>query len=506
MQYANKIYNIENVTNAVFNILGKSVEHKKLVDEIEELEKDVLYIVDIQRKLEKSKKLNEAKNQLEQFKIDVIRLAEAFTKTKINTERIQIAKEQFENGAFFEANANLTEADLKNNQKLLLQKKSEDQNELSRQLQINAEEWLMKARLTALNYGLIDRFAAAKRYFECALLSYQDANNLLEYAVFLEENLQYTDAHTAINKAQAFDDKYILKIDSIDSQIIRTRIYYLKGRLECALEVYSEAISSYEKSLALNQKLLELIPQDAKKLRIKILNGFCALYFKTKNYKLSITYASEAMTIYEEMKNSSNEMKVEYAKAAKFVGLSIGKKGKIEGWSWFKKFRSNNTIVNFMDKSIAIFNELALLNPDKYLTEVIEGLEYKGRYARIKGNISEAQTTFIKAIELSREQSVKNPKIYLPLLSWSLQVYGELLNNTLGKYREASKCAEESLQITEELSKDNPEAYLYALATNQKNFAVTLESLGELDKAWSYHKKSNENFKTLRSKNPKLYS
>lgn len=47
--------------------------------------------------------------------------------------------------------------------------------------------------------------------------------------------------------------------------------------------------------------------------------------------------------------------------------------------------------------------------------------------------------------------------------------------------------------------------YLYVLATRQRNFGITLDSLKQKEKALAYLKKSYENFSILRSKNLKLY-
>lgn len=503
MQFADKIYNIENINTAIFNILGKSVEYKNLLDKIEYLEQDMLYTVEGDWKIEKSKKLNEKKEELKQFKIEVIRLAEAFTKIEINTERIQIAKSQFENGCFFDANETLKEEDLKTSQELLLKRKSEEEAKLNRQLEINSEEWLIKARLTALNYDVRDRYKLAKHFFESALLSYQSPKNFFEYAIFLEENLQYNDAYSIVNKAENLFKNSNTESNESEYKTLYIKVLYLKGKLENALGMYSQAEYSYKSSLTLNKELSDKDYLDSRKQQIKILNGLSALYLKVKEFESTISYSNQAILIYKEKPDDLLEIKAEYGIANDLLAsaLACANRRNVE-IPWHEKYKIGKQIEKLKDVYLTIFDELSKINPDKYSTEVIKGLEYKARYARTEGKNDEAKKYFLKGIELAQKQSNKNPEIYLPILSRSLEAYAEFQSNIFKNYSEAKCYMEQALKITEDLYKVNPEAYLYVLATQQINLAAVTE--GD-DIAFALISKAHDNFKILQDKNPELY-
>jgi len=90
-----------------FQKLNKEVERKK---EQFETESDDI------RKLHLSEELNNLYKVEKEFKIDVLRLADVFTKLDIRTKRLAKAKELFNQGRFKEADEILNEVELSNDQ------------------------------------------------------------------------------------------------------------------------------------------------------------------------------------------------------------------------------------------------------------------------------------------------------------------------------------------------------------------------------------------------------
>lgn len=147
--------------------------------------------------LQLSGEQNEVKEKLEALKAAVIKLAEDFLRIPLNTERLRLARQYFEQGQFAEARAILgAEAmtselgALKQEQESLKQKIAE--NEL--RLRDKANEFLILARLTAVDFSLPDRFEKTKEYFEQSLSAAHNEENVFAYAYFLQEHNQFKDS------------------------------------------------------------------------------------------------------------------------------------------------------------------------------------------------------------------------------------------------------------------------------------------------------------------------
>lgn len=189
--------NITDVTihgdHAIINTgnIYKSADYLKLQNELKDIEDSVkespenLHL----RKLQE-KKLKE----IDDFKRDVLKLAEDFNKIPINTKRLRLAKQYFDTGDYQSARTILDAELMSQDQGALLDKKKRldtEQAELGGQLNNNANEFLLKAKLTAIDYSLPDRIAQTSGFFEKALQSAGTPDNLFAYAYFLQDNNQF---------------------------------------------------------------------------------------------------------------------------------------------------------------------------------------------------------------------------------------------------------------------------------------------------------------------------
>ena len=109
---------------SVDKIIIGSLDYQKLVEEIEDKKESLEDVPDSkpERRLKISQKIQVLEKQLEQFKQDVIRLYEIFTKIEINTERLKQAKEHFEKVEFREADAILKAEEMTDDLNKLIEK------------------------------------------------------------------------------------------------------------------------------------------------------------------------------------------------------------------------------------------------------------------------------------------------------------------------------------------------------------------------------------------------
>ena len=177
--------------NFTQNIYVQSVDYQRLVEQIRETQESLEDASKPERRLKLAGRLQELKEQLEEFKSNVFKLYETFTKIEINTERLRQAKAHFDRGEFREADAVLKAEEMTED----LDKLIERDRQLDRQRenvrdsreQI-ANEFLIKARLWSTFYDQPNRLEQTCEYFEEALRAARTGGNLFEYAYFLNEH------------------------------------------------------------------------------------------------------------------------------------------------------------------------------------------------------------------------------------------------------------------------------------------------------------------------------
>ena len=96
------------IHDSEFNIfIGKNYQYNELLDQLRTQEKLLTLTPETEEaeRLGISRKIVQLKSFIDQFKRDVLGLAEQFNRIPINTERLQRAKEFFDKGDFAEARA-----------------------------------------------------------------------------------------------------------------------------------------------------------------------------------------------------------------------------------------------------------------------------------------------------------------------------------------------------------------------------------------------------------------
>jgi len=141
-----------NITHEYHAVFEKSSDYKDL---LAAYKTSLKYLEKLPNDLEIQQEVRINKNNLEQFKRDVIKLAEDFNTIPLNTERLKQAKRAFDAGDFDKARKILDQEAMKKDQKHLLEQKSKldiQQQEVNTALENNAAELELKTKLANENY------------------------------------------------------------------------------------------------------------------------------------------------------------------------------------------------------------------------------------------------------------------------------------------------------------------------------------------------------------------
>jgi len=182
-------------------IINKSDEYQQLVKIRDEAVRYLNGIKEsnVELRTELQQKIVKSEESIQAFKQDVQKLAEDFNKIQLNTERLKQAKHAFDKGEFSKARKILDSELLAKDQKTLLEhqqalakKRAKEDEALQEALKNNANEYIFKAKLIAINYNQENRIEKASQHFKLALESSQHPDILFAYAYFLQENNQRT--------------------------------------------------------------------------------------------------------------------------------------------------------------------------------------------------------------------------------------------------------------------------------------------------------------------------
>ena len=192
------LQDIKDSTVQITQLLGRSTQYQDMLDQLEILEKLFARTPETEadERLELSQRINEQKQFIDQFKRDVLQLAEQFNRIEIDTDRLRRAKEFFDKGEFGEARAVLeTELEqLQDEQTRLLVKREEYEIETLPKLKTNSDEFLILALSTPSHYANPNWFAATCEYFERSIKSYGNEENVFQYALFLQQHNKFNEA------------------------------------------------------------------------------------------------------------------------------------------------------------------------------------------------------------------------------------------------------------------------------------------------------------------------
>ena len=122
-------------------------------------------------------------------------------------------------------------------------------------------------------------------------------------------------------------------------------------------------------------------------------------------------------------------------------------------------------------EALAIYRELAAINPAAYLPFVATTLNNLASLHRNKNELAKAEGEYVKALVIYRELAAVNPVAYLPLVATTLNNLA-ILHRNKNELAKAEAEYVEALAIRRELAAVNPAAYLPDVAMTQLNIAI----------------------------------
>ncbi|MCI5178651.1 MAG: hypothetical protein D3911_04875 [Candidatus Electrothrix sp. AW3_4] len=287
-------------------LLG-SVDYKELLQEIKDA-KELLAGIAPEKtalRLKQSAKVEELQQRLEDFKENVFRLHELFTRIPLDNERLRKAKAHFDKGEFREADAVLKAEEIQEDVERLKLEEQAAKERLSavrKGLEDRANEYLLKAQLSLLNPVAEgeDRFSRTEQWFKQALATARTVEVLFEYAKFLyKQNVfsrakpLYEEALTEYRNKAAADPKAFLP--DVATTLNNLAILHSKtGEYSLALKEYQEALKLYSRLAADQPKAF--LPYVA-----NILNNMGLLHSDTGEYSPALKEYEEALKIKREL-------------------------------------------------------------------------------------------------------------------------------------------------------------------------------------------------------------
>ncbi|MCI5227716.1 MAG: tetratricopeptide repeat protein [Candidatus Electrothrix sp. AX2] len=275
-------------------LLG-SVDYKELVQEIKDAQELLAGIAPDKTalRLKQSAKVEELKQRLEDFKENVFRLHEIFTRIPIDNERLRKAKAHFDRGEFREADAVLKAEEIQEDVKRLKLEEQAAEGRLAavrKGLEDRANEYLLKAKLSLINPVAEgeDRFTRTEQWFEQALATARTAEALYEYAYFLSK-------HNIFSRAEPLYKEVLAQYRSeADPEAVVTTLNNL-AVLHSKTGEYGPALQEYEEALKLYRRLAADQPEAFLPDVAGALNNLANLYKDTSEYGPALKEYKESL-------------------------------------------------------------------------------------------------------------------------------------------------------------------------------------------------------------------
>jgi hypothetical protein len=405
------------------NIIVQSPDYQALMARIKDKRSLLELQTDPSKKSKTAGELEQLEAQLEQFKENIVRLAETFSKIEINTERLRQAKDYFEQGQFREADAILqAEEMVKDLNKLLQRDQQLDQQkaEVRANREQIANEFLIKVQLWATFYEQSNRFEQTCEYFAESLRALKTTDNLFAYANFLQE-------HNQLDQANLF----------------------------------------YTEVLEICRNLRDL-PNMA-----TTLNNLANLHSDKNEMAIAEQEYQEALQIYQELAVENPRSFLQYV-ATTLNNLAVLHSNKNEIVIAEQEYQ----------EALQIRRELAVENPRSFLPDVATTLNNLAVLHSDKNEMAIAEQEYQEALQIRRELAVENPRSFLPDVATTLNNLA-VLHSDKNEMAIAEQEYQEALQIRRELAVENPRSFLPDVAMTLINLSIFYAQAQSKKSLWS---------------------
>lgn len=391
------------------------------------------------------KELQVVQQQIEDFKRDVIKLAEDFTKIPINTERLRLAKQHFDAGEYQAAWAILDAESMGRDQEALLSKQQHlqaEQKEITDQLKNNANEYLLKAKLTAIDYSLADRIVQTSKFFDLALKSARTPENLFEYANFLGENNQYS-ASERLYTETLTDVRQLVNVNPAYLPFLATTLNNLGLLVSNDNGRWAEAEYLLTEALTVRRQLAKDKPEVYLPDVVAALNHLGGLLsFDSGRRAEAECFFTEALTI-------SRQLAKDNPAYLSYEARTLNNLGNLVSADTSRRSETERLYT----EALTDFRQLAKDNP-AYLPVVVAALNNLGNLVSADSRRpAEAECLFREALTVSRQLAKDNPWVYLPYVAITLHNLGNLVKGDSGRRAEAEALFAEEEAIKKGLNR-----------------------------------------------------
>ena len=485
--------------NTIQNIYINTHDYRQLREDIEELQADLAEMDSSHpRRAAKERALKEKWDSLEALKQTVLTLAKTFNNIKVDSERIRIAREHFENGRFKEADAVLKTEDIDKEVKSLKERElklGEEMEKTRSQLSDCAKEYLLKAELQLTFVDDKNRFKNAEKLFEKALAVDRNAEILFKYAYYLYNQKQYSRVEPLYAEAL----EIYRKLAEVNPEVYASDVASALNNLAVLHKnknQYEEAEKEYEEALEIRRKLAEANPEAYASDVARTLYNLAILHDDKAQYEEAEKEYEEALEIYRELAADSPEVYSSYV-AMTLNNLAVLHYGR-EQYS-----KSENELT----EALNLYRKLAKINSKIYESDVAGGLSNLGElYAAIE-QYKKAEEDYVEALEIYRKLAADNPEVYSSDMAMTLNNLAALHGDKKQKeqYEKAEKEYVEALEIRRKLAADNPEVYSSKVAMTLNNLALLHDDKEQYEEAEKEYVEALEIYRELAKNNPEIY-
>ncbi len=392
-----------------------SVDYQQLCADIRDAE-ELLAGIALERtdlRLKQAVKLNDLKRRAEDFKADVFRLYELFTRIPINTERLRLAKEYFDKGKVREADAVLKAEEISADVAQLKARRTaavETVAAIDRDLADRANEFLIKAQIALVSPAAAgeSRFKQAERWFEQALATARTVEVLFAYAKFLQEHTAYRRAEPLYQEAlklfrslaaanpEAFLPAVAMTLNNLAA------LHYAQNAFAPALAAYQEALQTYRSLAAAN-------PEAFLQYVAITLNNLAVLHDEKKDYDLALAAYQEALKIRRSLAAANPEAFLQY------VAITLNNLAVLH-----QAQNAFGPALAAYEEALQIYRSLAAANPEAFLPDVAMTLNNLAVLHSIQNAFGPALAAYQEALQTYRSLAVANPEAFLPALTETL--------------------------------------------------------------------------------------
>lgn len=457
-----KTYNIGNIETAQF--VYQSLDYQALMERIDEKQEIVQYLQETgktERALKAAAELEELEKQKEQFKENVFRLYETFSRIEINTERLTQAKAHFDKGEFREADAILNAEDMARDLNQLIERDhqlDQEKAEIEQHRTQLANEYSIKASLRAINFDNPNRFEQSCEYFEASLRASKIPEVIFEYANFLwvhncfdqakplyEDVLQHYRG-LATENPQSFLPDVATTLNNL------ANLQKIQNNFSAAEQNYQEALEIYRGLAAENPHIF--LPDVA-----TILNNLAVLQKAQYGFSVAEQNCQEALEI---LRSSAVENPHSFLP---YVAATLNNLAALQ--SAQNDFRA---AAQSCQEALEILQGLAAENP--HIAPYVAGtLNNLAAFQSNQNDFRAAAQNYQEALAFYRILAGENPRTFLPDVAMTLNNLANLQSGQ-NDFDAAEKTYQEALEIRRHLAAENPHTFPPDVAVTLLNMSI----------------------------------